>query len=69
MSKRFVVEARFPNGDLDVKRVGSEPFQTATENQLCRYWFNNHPGINTVSIPEVMQYFKDQGWHVRLKTW
>lgn len=67
--KIYVVEARHPDGTLDVKRIGTEPFSEATERQLIDYFFAHHPELEKCSMEQVIEFFKSQGWHIRPKYW
>lgn len=67
--KTYVIEARNPDGSLNAALVGTEPMQEATEDQIINYYFSKHPGINSVTLPIVFDWFRAQGWHIRLKTW
>lgn len=69
MKNKFVIEARKPDGSLDVKRVGTEPLQEGTEDQIFKYYFSQFPKKEGATWQEVIEHFKEKGFTIRKKYW
>jgi hypothetical protein len=65
----FVVEARKEDGSLDVKRVGTEPIQEGTEDQIFNYYFSQHKEKSSASWLEVIDFYHSKGFTIRKKYW
>lgn len=66
--KTFVVEKRKADGTLDFSEP-QPPFITATEDQLCDYWFRKNPDAPNPDIKDVYAWYHAQGFMTRPKTW
>lgn len=75
MKKKFVVEARFEDGTLNVKAPtvpeGSRlPVDGATEDQLFDFFFKKNPNYRTASWHDLVEFYDSLGGYViREKTW
>ena len=69
LTSRYVLAALDANGNLDFKSK-QPPFTDATEQQICAYYWK-HSGDRRSSAPQeaIAQWFNDQGWYFRVKTW
>lgn len=65
----FVVEARKEDGSLDVKRIGTEPMQEGTEDQIFNYYFSQHKEKKSASWSEVIDFYHNKGFTIRKKYW
>lgn len=65
----YVVEARHPDGSLNVKE--NTPFNVSgvDEDTLFQYFFRNHPDRDGADWNDLGVYFASKGWHIRRKTW
>lgn len=66
---RYVVEARHPDGSLNVKEFPPFAASGVGEDEIFQYFFRHHPDRNGAGWDEVRGYFAAKGWQIREKTW
>lgn len=64
----FVVEARDAEGNLVQDKDKQPPWSTASENQLFAY-FCEHKGSGGYTREDMVQWYKNQGWAIRPRSW
>lgn len=68
MQERYVMEARHPDGSLNVK-ADFPPITEGTMDDFFRYYFKQHPDKERASQETRTDYFKSKGWYIRPKYW
>lgn len=68
--RKYCVEKRNPEtGALDFS-LPQPPFMEATDEMLWQFYFKKNPGQNpTASQEEIGEWYAQQGWFWRPKTW
>jgi hypothetical protein len=64
---KYIVEARTKDGKLDMDN--KTPFLITTEKKICDYYFSKNPEGDFATMEDIYQYYNDQGWYIREKTW